>query len=149
MMRNHKHSLVLAVLVVGVLTVAVAPARAGVVVKVRPGHSVVKIKAGQHGPRRDGVRVSPGRVLSPITKHDRRVARRLASVTPYSKQRLLRLRQSGRSWHGIGRKLHIPVAAVAAAHGKLSWKFYVQNHPGRRDCGNERRLMPTQEFVLR
>ena len=129
MTRINKNIIILAALVVGIMNASVSQAQAGVVVRARIDGPGIKVKVDT---RRPGVRVKPVVVVHRLTQLDRHMARRLASVTPYSKKRMLKMRQSGKSWLGIAHQLDIPSRIVAAAHHKISWQHYLDSRHQRR-----------------
>ena len=70
------------------------------------------------------------RVAVRIDKQDRRIAKRLARVTAYSKRELLGMRRDGLSWNRIGRYLNLRPQVVRAAKNAASWERYL--HGGQR-----------------
>lgn len=64
-----------------------------------------------------------------LTKQDRRMAKRLARVTAYSKHELLEMRRDGLSWKRIGRYLNLRPQMVRAAKHAGTWERYL--HGGR------------------
>ncbi len=60
-----------------------------------------------------------------ITKHDRRMARRLADYTGVSRRELLRLRRQGYSWREIGSWLNVRPVVVRAARSARTWDDFL------------------------
>lgn len=153
MKRIHTNILVPAALVVGILAASVSQAQAGVVVRARIGAPVVKVKVDQRGPR--VVLRTPPRHFGharEISKLDRRMARRLARVTPYNKGLLLEWRRAGYGWFSIGHKLDIPSRVISAARTKLGWQRYLERHERyhtRRDDPRDGRGYSCRKPVLR
>lgn len=80
------------------------------------------------------------RVIVRIDKQDRKMARRLARVSNYSKKELLEMRRDGYSWNQIGSFLNLNPRAVRAARHAMSWERYLgeRRHTVVR-CGNHSR----------
>ena len=82
---------------------------AGVRVRVQVNSPLISaiLHSGGHGPGLN-VKIHPRVRSYQITKVDRKIARKIARRTEYSKRDLLQLRRVGYSWNQIGRLLHLP-----------------------------------------
>ncbi len=87
---------------------AAAPAQADVRFGVRVNTPVVKARFHSGAGSRIHVRIPAHNRGVKITKFDRKVARKLARRTDYSKGELLHLKRIGYSWRQVGRILHLP-----------------------------------------
>lgn len=76
-----------------------------------------------YGERR--VRTVHPRAVIRITKQDKRMAKRLARYTGYSKRELLDMRRSGYNWKRIGRYLNLRPQVVKAARSARSWERFL------------------------
>ncbi len=74
--------------------------------------------------RRPEVRVIRVQNRHHLTRHDRKIARRLARYTGYSRHRFLEYRARGYSWLEIGRWLDLPRRMILAARYSDTWRRY-------------------------
>ncbi len=106
---------------------------------IRTPHIGIQVNTGSvvHYPVADRrMRIPVRRHMAfPVTKHDRKVARRLARYTGASKRELISLRSQGYRWSQIGRWLDLSRGTVRAAMDSHSWKRFLkqqQRHARRR-----------------
>ena len=132
--KNHLsgHRLILpalTVLALSVLTIpASAQARVRIGVKINTPIINAVIHSVGHGSGLQ-IRVPARHHLVVMTKTDRRIARKLAKRTDYSKRELLQLRRAGYSWNEVGRLLRLPHRLMRSVL-----------HPHGIKCGNDSRL---------
>lgn len=109
-------------IILGVLAASQAKAGIRVNARVRVPGGVIQVDHHRHG------RPLPRRCLVPreITRHDRKVAGRLARYTGEKKRDILRLRRVGFRWQEIGRWLGISRRTVQAAQHGDTWRLHLR-----------------------
>lgn len=70
-----------------------------------------------------------------VSKQDKRMAKRLARYTGYSKRELLDMRRAGYSWKRIGRYLDLSPRVVKAARNARSWDRFLYSGRNVVRCG--------------
>lgn len=65
-----------------------------------------------------------------VSRHDKKMAKRLARYSGVAKRQILRLRRQGYTWHEIGRWLDVSPRVVRAARHQGSWRRFL-NHERR------------------
>ncbi len=62
-----------------------------------------------------------------LTRHDRKIAKRLAWYTGVPKREILTMKRQGYYWSEIGRWLDVPRQVVRAAKHKRSWRRFLHD----------------------
>jgi hypothetical protein len=129
MTTQKKNILTLSALALLLTLAPLSQATAKVVVRASVGtpHYAVKVNTSpvKYKYRQGKHRVVVKQKHVRLTKQDRKMAKRLARVSYYSKREILELRRDGYSWKRIGRLLNLDPRAVRAARHAVSWNRYL------------------------
>ena len=140
---NHQLSgrrLILPALAVLALTILAIPgsAEAGVRVGVQVKAPLINavFHSGGHGSGLH-VNVQPRIRDYQITRIDRKIARKLAKRTIYTKQELLQLKRVGYTWNQIGRLLRLPSKMMRSVLKPYQIHSQYQPRKSKHWCGND------------
>jgi len=117
-------------IIIGALVASQARAGIRVNARVRVPGGVIQVSNPNHGPqvRIEGRRHLPQRpqVRYEITRHDRKVAKRLARYTGIEKREILNLRRQGYRWGEIGQYLDLSRRTMQASMDGDTWKRFMR-----------------------
>ncbi|MCB1150202.1 hypothetical protein KDK88_01545 [bacterium] len=128
-----KTMLILSAVTLTVVGAAVSDAAAEVRIGVSVRSPGLEVRVGDAARPHVVVRPQPApRAVAPITREDRRIARRLASYMGVDERSLLRLRARGLTWRLVAREYGLSARVAEAAFSARSWERFLN---GRKPIG--------------